>query len=156
MKRGDQKQIETPGQQERCHAFCAWDWHRHEIVWQMHEAKNTASFCQFIEYLLVELYPNDRIVLIMDNASFHHSRQSRATLSLFEERVLLYWLPPYCSVELNPIERYFKHLKHQVCVNVLYPSLAQLVASVQAELERQNDANYSERFLFLKQELKVT
>lgn len=150
MQRGSQKQIKTPGQQERCHTFCAWDWHQDEIVWQMHTAKNTTSFCQFIEYLLIQLYPNDRIVLVMDNASFHHSGQSRAMLSLFEERVILYWLPPYCSVELNPIERYFKHLKHQVCVNVLYPSLTQLVNSVEAEFKRQNNVSYHERFLFLK------
>ena len=49
-------------------------------------------------------------------------------------RLLLYWLPPYCSVELNPIERYWKHLKQQVCVNVLYPSLADLTCSVESEL----------------------
>ena len=150
MQRGEQKRIPTPGQQERCHVFGAWDWHHDEVVWTVSTAKNSEAFMAFIEQLMLEQFPNDRIVLVMDNASFHHSGRSRAMLSLFDDRLLLYWLPPYCSVELNPIERYWKHLKQQVCVNVLYPSLDDLTHSVTAELERQNEVDYKERFLFSK------
>jgi transposase len=39
----------------------------------------------------------------MDNASYHKSASALAALSLFEHRVMLVWLPPYCS-DLNPIE----------------------------------------------------
>lgn len=150
MKCGEQKQIPTPGTQENCHVFGAWDWHQDEISWTVAANKNSIAFSDFIEYLLLERYPNDRIVLVMDNASFHHSHHSSATLACFDDRLLLYWLPPYCSVDLNPIERYWKHLKQQVCVNVLYPSLVALTQSVESELQRQNDFDYSARFLFSK------
>ena len=150
MRRGEQKCIPTPGQQASTHVFGAWDWHSDEIIWTVSAEKNSDAFIIFIEHLLVHHYPDERIVLVMDNASFHHSYRSRAALSLFDDRLLLFWLPPYCSVDLNPIERYWKHLKQQVCVNVLYPSLSELTQSVESELERQNKNDYSERFLFSK------
>lgn len=156
MKKGQQKAVPTPGVQERCHVFGVWDWHGDEVAWQTSRYKNSDAFCRFMDYLLTERFPDEKIVLVMDNASFHHSGKSRAMLSLFEQRLLLFWLPPYCSTELNPIERFWKHLKGQVCVNVLYPSLDDLIEAVEMELGRQNESDYSERILFSKQEVKTT
>ncbi|MBK8783369.1 MAG: transposase [Anaerolineales bacterium] len=56
--------------------------------------------------MLVECYPTGRIVLVMDNVSYHKSSAALAALSLFEHRLLVIWLPPYCP-ELNLIERYW-------------------------------------------------
>jgi transposase len=49
-------------------------------------------------------------VLVIDNASYHQSASARAALSLFEHRVMVIWLPTYCS-DLNPIERFCRFLK---------------------------------------------
>ncbi|MEM7119516.1 MAG: hypothetical protein AAF614_44300, partial [Chloroflexota bacterium] len=59
-------------------------------------------------------------------------------------------LPKYCSTELNPIERYWKHLKEQVCVDTLFPSIGDLIDSIVKELQRQADLSYPKRFRFLK------
>ncbi|MCX8063334.1 MAG: transposase, partial [Anaerolineales bacterium] len=59
------------------------------------------------------------------------------------------WLPAYCS-ELNPIERFWRHLKEQVWINKLYPDMAELVRSVIDQLERQNDCSRVDRFCLLK------
>ena len=45
------------------------------------------------------------------------------------KRVLVLWLPPYAP-DLNPIERFWKHLKATACANHLYASLDQLLQSV--------------------------
>jgi transposase len=60
----------------------------------------------FVEQLLHRCSPN--AVLIMDNASFHHSK--RITAICLEAGVWLLYLPPY-SPDLNPMEEFFAELK---------------------------------------------
>jgi hypothetical protein len=149
MKRGQQKTIPTPGTTKAQHVFGALDWQDDTLTWTTAEHKTSTSFIAFLEHLLLERYPTGPVVLVLDNASIHKSRASLAALSLFEHRVLVVWLPPYCST-LNPIERFWKHLKDQVCVDTLYPALEQLIDSVQQELVSQNDLLYPERLSFSK------
>lgn len=49
-----------------------------------------------------------RSVLVMDNASFHHS--NRIKQMCWDAGVKLMYLPPY-SPDLNPIEEFFSELK---------------------------------------------
>ena len=113
------------------------------------EKKNSASFCLFIEYLM-RLAPDGRpTVLVMDNASFHHSRVSEAMLAYFEDCSMVFWLPPYCS-DLNPIERFWRHLKESACANRLFKAIEDMVDSVDKVLAVQNDLAHSDRFSFSK------
>jgi hypothetical protein len=63
--------------------------------------------------------------------------------------VQVIWLPAYCS-ELNPIERFWRYLKEQVCINKLHPDMAELVQTVIGQLEPQNDCQRSDRFSLLE------
>ena len=71
---------------------------------------DTAVFEDFIEQLLHHCgrWPEPKSVLIMDNASFHHS--TRIEQLCREAGVKLLYLPPY-SPDLNPIEEFFTELK---------------------------------------------
>ncbi len=149
MKRGQQKRIPTPGTPRRHHVVGAYDWLTDHIAWTTPARKNTESFVAFLEHLLTVCYPTQPIVLVMDNASFHKSAPSLAALSLFEHRLRVVWLPPYCST-LNPIERFWRHLKDHVCVDKLFPTIEKLVAAVERELTAQNDCAYPSRFLLSK------
>lgn len=113
------------------------------------ERKNSDSFVAFLEKLLIETYPAQSIILVMDNASYHYSAAVRAALSLFAHRVHVIWLPQYCP-ELNAIERFWRHLKQTAWANHLYSSLVGLCDMVQKVLIQQNDVSHSERFLFAK------
>lgn len=149
MRKGKQKRISTPGQQKWHHLFGAYNWRTDEVITMTAEKKNTASFCLFIEYLM-QFVPDDRpIVLVLDNASFHHSRVSEALLAYFEDRSMVFWLPPYCS-DLNPIERFWRHLKESACANRLFKAIQDMVDSVDKVLAIQNDLTHSDRFLFSK------
>ena len=53
-------------------------------------------------------YPQERSVLILDNARTHH--RSLIDYAFEEHQVLVVYLPPY-SPDLNPIERYFASIK---------------------------------------------
>ena len=67
-------------------------------------------FEDFIEQLLhyCRPYPEPNSVLIMDNASFHHSERIKQMCR--DAGVILLYLPPY-SPDLNPIEEFFAELK---------------------------------------------
>lgn len=70
-------------------------------------------FEDFIEQLLQHCgrWPEPKSVLVMDNASFHHSDRIKEMCS--EAGVKLLYLPPY-SPDLNPIEEFFSELKSYI------------------------------------------
>ena len=149
MKRGRQKRVPAPGTPQWHHVIGAYNWRTDEVIYMTCEKKNSASFCAFIEHLMLSVSHERPIVLVMDNASYHHSAVSKAMLAFYEERSMTVWLPPYCS-DLNPIERFWRHLKDNACANRLYKSIDEVVDSVGKVLAKQNDISYSDRFLFSK------
>ena len=151
MKQGQQKIVPAlqPGAKKHRHILGAYSWNTDTISWKVTHWKNSQSFLEFLEYLLVECYPTGRIVLVMDNVSYHKSAAVQAALSLFEHRLLVIWLPPYCP-ELNLIERYWKHLKELACVNKLHNSIEEVVASATDCLSQQNDPASHLRLAFSK------
>jgi transposase len=148
MKRGEQKHIPTPGQQRTHHLIGAYEWGADQVTWLTVKRKNSESFISFLEHLLLGRYREQAVILVLDNASFHKSAAALAALSLFEHRVRVFWLPPYCST-LNPIERFWRHLKDQVCINKLFPNMEHLIQAVEKHLNAQNQSKNSKRFSFL-------
>ena len=73
------------------------------------------------EYLekLSEKFKNDNIVLIMDNASFHKSKQLK-----IPKNIKIEYLPSY-SPELNPQERRFEDIK-KFLKNTIFNTLEEL------------------------------
>lgn len=149
MKRGQQRRIPAPGPAKWHHLYGAYNWRTDEVITMTAEKKNSASFCSFVHHLM-EVAPSDRpVVIVMDNARYHHSKLSQAVLSFYDDRSLVCWLPPYCS-DLNPIERFWRHLKEKSCANRLFKTIEEMIDSVDKVLQVQNDLNHSDRFLFLK------
>lgn len=111
MKGCIQKRIPLPANQEKKHGhvFGAYNW-------MMAQRKNSEIFMAFLEYLLVGKYPTGCLILVLDRAFYHQSAAAPAALSLFEHRIRVVWLPAYCT-ELNPIERFWGHLKDLACAN---------------------------------------
>ena len=147
MKQGEQKGIPAtkPGTKQKFHIFGGYDWETDEVTWTMTETKNSETFIIFLEELLLRRYPDRPVILVMDNASYHKSAAVLAFLSLFEHRVRVLWLPPYCS-HLNSIERYWRHLKDIVATNRLAESLEVLRSLTEKTLVRQNQPHSEYRF----------
>ncbi len=59
---------------------------------------------------LCNLYPGPRSVILMDNASVHHSSRDRIVKACRRQGVWVRFLPPY-SPDFNPIEESFGDLK---------------------------------------------
>ena len=149
MKRGQRKLIPAPGQQRWEHLFGAYNWRTDSISWRFASKKNSASFIDFVEYLMAVCYPTQKVILVTDNASYHNSKAALAALSLFEDRLTVIWLPPY-NPFLNPIERFWRHLKDLACANKLFSGMQALSDSVRAALIQQNDCLNPNRFVFSK------
>jgi transposase len=147
MKIGRQKRVPAtrPGIKQKRHVFGGYDWVTDTITWTIAETKNSSQFISFLEHLLVTKHPTGRVVLVMDNAAYHKSAPSLASLSLFEHRVLVIWLPTYCS-ELNPIERYWRHLKDRACANKLQDSIAEVVKTAENTMWDQNSIEAPSRY----------
>jgi len=111
------------------------------------ERKNSERFIEFIEHVPASVPLNQKVVLVLDNASYHRSQASLAALSLFEERLHVIWLPKYCPF-LNPIERFWLHLKSLAAANHLYQNLEQLSLAITQVIQHQNQPDFSDRLLF--------
>lgn len=149
MKRGCQKQIATPGQQQWRHLFGAYNWVTDEIVYQVTHKRNSESFITFLDYLVQQHSGERPLVLVLDNGSIHHSFASQAAFAVLEDCLVPVFLPKYCS-QLNPIERFWKYLKSSACANKLFPNMDALIISVERILLQQNDILSTARFMLLK------
>jgi hypothetical protein len=147
MKIGCQKRIPAtrPGIKQKRHIFGGYNWLKDTITWTTATTKNSLAFICFLEELLVKHYPAGRVVLVMDNASYHKSAPALAALSLFEHRVMVIWLPTYCS-DLNPIERFWRYLKDLACANKLEDNIDEVVKSAENIMMYQNDPASSLHF----------
>ena len=85
MKVGQQKRIPAtqPWIKQKRHVFGGYNWIKDRITWICAETKNSSHFIRFLEHLLVEEYPTGRVVLVMDNATYHKSAPALAALSWF-------------------------------------------------------------------------
>ena len=148
MKRGQRKRIPAPGTPLHCHVFGAYNWHTSQVAWLKALKKTTESFIAFLEHLAFTVYPQQRLILVMDNASYHHSYASQAALAALEDHVLVLWLPKY-SPFLNPIERFWLHLKNLANANVLHRDLEGLSRTIDDTLHRQNMPGHPDRLTFV-------
>lgn len=150
MKCGAQKRIPMPTAQRQSQILAgALNWRTEHVHCRELQRLDSEQIIAYLEWLLTEVYPHQQVVIVLDNASFHHSAAVQATLSCFEQRVLVVWLPPY-SPDLNPIERFWKHLKATVCANHLYQSINDLLQSVRDCITAHNTFEHGYHLSFSK------
>jgi transposase len=150
MKRGQQKRLDAPpGPQGFYHVIGAYNWLTDHLSHQFIEHKNSSTFIEFLDYLMMEVYPGARVILVMDNAPYHRSKMVAAALSLFEHRLQVFWLPAYCPV-LNMIERFWRHMKDLATANCLFKSSLALLQSIERVLDVQNIPEHPLRLVFSK------
>lgn len=90
---------------------------------------NAESFQRFLKLLLKHAPPAKRLVLVLDNAKYHHARALQPWLRKHQHRLTLLFLPPY-SPDLNPIERVWKLTRRLATHNRHFPTLDELVDAV--------------------------
>jgi transposase len=111
-----------------------------QLVTQFAPQFNAVTFETFLRRLLRHRRPHRRLVLVLDNARYHHATLLQPLLAAQREVLSCAFLPPY-SPDLNPIERVWK-LARQLCThNQYFPLLTDLIAAVAAQLNRWSRPN---------------
>jgi transposase len=75
-----------------------------------------------------------RVVVITDNAKYHHARLHRDWREQHAGNFTLDYLPPY-SPELHPIERVWKLTRRRCLHNRYFARLEEVIVAVEAEFE---------------------
>jgi transposase len=87
-----------------------------------------------------------RVLVIIDNAKYHHAKLHAAWRAEQEPEFLMSYLPPY-SPDLNPIERVWK-LTRRLCLhNRYFPALAGVIEAVEGQFGYWKQPNDSLRKL---------
>ena len=90
---------------------------------------NGESFHRFLKSLLKHRSQGRRMLVLVDNATYHHARVLQPWLHQHRKALSLLFLPPY-SPELNPIERDWKLTRRLATHNRHFPTLNDIVEAV--------------------------
>jgi transposase len=138
MVPGQQKEVPTPGQNQKGYLAGAKNAHTGELTWVEGDSKNSLLFILLLWELVQRYSAAKKIHVILDNYSIHHTEQVRQTLETTEGRRLrLHFLPPYCP-DHNKIERTWQDLHANVTRNHRCKSMCELMKNVRAYLHEYN------------------
>jgi transposase len=88
----------------------------------------------------------DRVVVIADNAKFHHATLHQPWRDAHAQRFALDFLPPY-SPELNPIERVWKLTRRKRLHNRYFALLEEIILAVETQFQQWSSPNAALRKL---------
>jgi transposase len=91
------------------------------------------SFLAFLKMLIRRRSHGKKMVVIIDNARYHHAAALKNWLHTHRAILELLFLPPY-SPELNPIERVWKLLRRLCTHNEYFPELELLQNAITGKL----------------------
>ena len=137
MLRGQQKQVLTPGKNEKRYLAGALDARTGKLTWVEADRKTSELFILLLWQVLKEYSQAKCIHVILDNYKIHHSQQTQLALATAGKRIRLHFLPPYCP-DHNRIERLWKDLHDNVTRNHDCRTMKQLMAEVHAYLRSRN------------------
>jgi len=111
------------------------------------DAFNAETCHRFLRYLHeTTRNSNKKIIVIIDNARYHHAKLHKEWREACNDRFFLLFLPPY-SPELNPIERIWKLTRRLCTHNQYFPTLDHIIASVEEQFSQWNEGNETLRRL---------
>jgi transposase len=100
-----------------------------KLVTHFEKKFNAMTFEDFLTILLRHRRRTSKIVILLDNAKYHHAGVLRSFFKNYREKLALEFLPAY-SPELNPIERVWK-LTRRLCTHDTYfEKIEQLIDAV--------------------------
>jgi len=128
MVRGQQKEVVTPGKNDKRYLAGAQDTRTGEVMWVEAERKTSVLFVGFL-----------------DNYAIHSTEQVRLSLaSRSGRRIRLHFLPPYCPDD-NAIERFWQDLHANVTRNHTCADMQQLMRRVHHYLTQRNRKLYGSK-----------
>lgn len=138
MVQGQQKEVMTPGQNQKRYLAGAMDAKTGELIWVEGDSKNSILFIHLLWALHLRYPDAKKIHVILDNYSIHHTEQVKTTLATEAgQRFDLHFLPPYCP-DHNKIERAWQDLHANVTRNHRCSTMPELMKNTRAYLRQHN------------------
>jgi transposase len=104
------------------------------LVTHVEDRFDAMSFQRFLSTLGRHLRKGRKMIVIVDNARWHHAKRLKPWLQQRDKWFQLDFLPPY-SPDLNPIERVWKLTRHCCTHNRYFPTLDDLLCAVTNQLQ---------------------
>jgi len=137
MGLGQQKEVLTPGKNEKRYLAGALDVRTGLIHWVEAKRKTSDLFLALLDKLLA-LYARAKVIhVILDNYRIHSSQIVGVALVGYVARIRLHFLPPYCP-DHNKIERIWQDLHANVTRNHQRHSMTVLMQDVRYYLRKRN------------------
>jgi transposase len=138
MLKGQQKEVVTPGKNQKRYIAGAIHAVTKKMVWVTGERKTSALFITLL-WRLASRYRRFRVIhLILDNYIIHKSKITARVVAAFGGKIKLHFLPPYCPND-NPIERVWEDFHANVTRNHPYKTVRALMARAEEYLEERDE-----------------
>jgi transposase len=132
MLKGQQKEVETPGQNKKEYVAGAMSTDRSDLIWVTSTSKSSNLFIE-----LLKANPTaKKIHLVLDNYIIHKSKITQRFIESLKGRIVLHFLPPY-SPDHNKIERFWRELHANVTRNHKCKTMDELMDNVVKFLQEQ-------------------
>lgn len=116
------------------------------LVTQQEDKFDSYSFHAFLKRLLRHRKHGRKMIIVLDNARWHHAQQIKPWLKEHQNVIRLDFLPPY-SPNLNPIERVWKLIRRLCTHNRYFPNIDDLINTVFDQFKRWQQPNETLRRL---------
>lgn len=104
------------------------------------EKFDAVTFEGFLKQMLRHRTRGKRMVIVLDNARYHHALLLAPLLHRYRKVLTLLFLPPY-SPQLAPIERVWKLARRLATHNRFFSTLAELLMAVETCFDQWRKAN---------------
>ena len=126
--------VPAAGEDERIAVYGALDYASGRVLSQTAASKNGAGFAAFLERI-AETWPEQTLVVALDNASYHRGAAMRAWWATQGGRLLPFWLPKYAP-HLNLHERVWRFLKQKLACHRFWADPAGLAQAATTLLDQ--------------------
>ena len=122
--KGTTPEIKSPPVREKISVMGALGMDNGQLITMKADIFNAISFMTFVKQIIKCAKTERKILLVLDNARFHHAIINKEFFSSVKDKLKLMFLPAY-SPELNPIESFWKKTRRGVTHNRYFESLSE-------------------------------
>lgn len=130
------QKVRQPKTRQSKTIFGALDLHSQRMYWKQAPRGNASTFIAFL-HQLHQNFPDQLLVLILDNCSIHRSKKVKAFVAK-APWLELQPLAPY-SPEYNPIERFWLWLKRKVYGCKSYKTMDEIITKIRKLIWHYNE-----------------
>jgi transposase len=112
-----------------------------QLIIRTEENFDADSFKRFLASVIEKVKTDKKILLVLDNARYHHANKLKEYLDSIKDRLELFFLPAY-SPDINAIEMLWKKTRRGVTHNRYFATLKEMSDKLFEFWERFGEQNY--------------